>query len=149
MKKFEIYVIINKKEEVKVKMKYEHDTGMLIFDRDDETYSTKCLRGVTYANAIGHAYDATTSALNCCTSSTAATLSVDGAINSAYAVADKVNTIAYTLDNKLSAATCSLQEELNKLKKAMSGGSGLMRKGPVSRTLIFDSVEDFERVYQC
>ena len=130
-------------------MKYEHDTGMLIFDRDDETYSAKCLRGVTYANAVDHACDATISALNCCTSSTAATLSVDGAINSAYAVADKVDTIAYTLDDKLSAAIRPLQEELNKLKKAISGGSGSMRKGPISRTFIFDNVKAFEEVYKC
>ena len=128
-------------------MKYKHDTGMLIFDRDDETYTANCLRGVTYANAVDHTCDATISALNCCSS--AVTLSVDGTINSAYAVADKIDTISYTLDDKLSAAIRPLQEELNKLKKAIFEGPGSMRKGPISRTFIFDSVKAFEEVYKC
>lgn len=130
-------------------MKYKHDTGMLIFDRDDETYTANCLRGVTYANAVDHTYDAAVSALNCSSSLTAATLGVDKGINAAYAIADEVNDITYTLDDKLSAAIRPLQEELNKLKKAISGGPGLMRKGSVTRTLIFDSIEEFEGVYKC
>lgn len=120
----------------------KHSTGMLFFDRGDETYTTAAL--AKEINSVNFSNGYTTNLF------ADSTLSINNAdtvyLKDTDTAVDAASTY-YTITDTITEAIRPLQAEIDNLKKIMSFRSGSMRKGPVTRTLIFNSIEEFEGVY--
>lgn len=124
----------------------KHSTGMLFFDRGDETYATAAL--AKEINSVNFSNGYTANSLNYCSADS--TLSINNAdtvyLKDTDTAVDAASTY-YTITDTITEAIRPLQAEIDNLKKIISLRSGSMRKGPVTRTLIFNSIEEFEGVY--
>lgn len=124
----------------------KHSTGMSFFDRGDETYTTAAL--AKEINSVSFSNGYTANSLNYCSADS--TLSINNA-DTVYLkdIDTAVDTVSayYTITDTITEAIRPLQAEIDNLKKIISLRSGSMRKGPVTRTLIFNSIEEFEGVY--